>query len=274
MATTNAGQAMPNTRQAVMTNTNQAVTNTDPVVTNTDPAANKTNPAATKGNPAGYISSNSNMASSVTSGSATFSPSLLGIGPKLRLAIYAHAFAAPPGPIDLTQAVAPSKALLLTCHQIRDEAAQLYRTAYRDFWEKSTFKVDVRGCCLETATEQVCMQDEEDLAHITKMHVLTGPGLWVWNGWSGLWTRWNDDYPYVRGIKRFEELWVPISMWYNALWLLRYLMPLLVCQQMNGVMAVHTMRMSPVTLACLRAIFGRIPLSRVQITTAMAEHCE
>ena len=80
--------------------------------------------------------------------------------------------------IDLLAAQPPEKALVFTCRQVYGETRQMFRTAYRSFWSKTTFKFSIaerngngEWSCRCEDRHRVNKMDEEDIAHITKMCV-------------------------------------------------------------------------------------------------------
>ncbi|KAK5732836.1 hypothetical protein LTR17_010254 [Elasticomyces elasticus] len=65
---------------------------------------------------------------------------LFTLPPELRNEIYELAFSIDSDkPIALLLAVPPSNSFILTCRQVRDEAAGIYREAYQAFWTKGHF---------------------------------------------------------------------------------------------------------------------------------------
>ena len=61
---------------------------------------------------------------------------------ELRNHIYELAFTSDQEePIHLCKAAPPSEALQLTCHQVYNEASQIYRAAYRQYWSSSHFEM-------------------------------------------------------------------------------------------------------------------------------------
>lgn len=81
------------------------------------------------------------------------------------------------GQVELSKAKPPSKSLLLTCRQAYTEANQLYKSAYRDFWTKTSFKITChckagkpRKCSLKSfdpSNEHKCIN------HITHLTIIS-----------------------------------------------------------------------------------------------------
>lgn len=65
--------------------------------------------------------------------------------------------------VDLMEAIAPNKALLLTCRQIEGEAKLIYRKAYRDFWRTSKFFLNVSG--RQEPDRPRCSENAKNLSH-------------------------------------------------------------------------------------------------------------
>ncbi|KAK4892028.1 hypothetical protein LTR27_009378 [Elasticomyces elasticus] len=76
---------------------------------------------------------------------ASPSPTLLTIPPEMRNIIYELVFGTQPEEADLLNPTPSSKALLLGCTQVYEEAKGLYSTAYRAYWPKTYFVVHYTG---------------------------------------------------------------------------------------------------------------------------------
>ncbi|KAK4950917.1 hypothetical protein LTR10_010910 [Elasticomyces elasticus] len=138
----------------------------------------------------------------------TQSSTFLTIPPEIRNDIYERAFdqiwtagtnyAETGDTVDLMKAVPPSKAPLLACRQMFDEAKGLYKTAYRAYWSEVHFTT----CIPEQQHKLVAHFREDDLhrirhlrLHITfqQMHML----MWSQEFVSSYLTPTNQPSDYL-----------------------------------------------------------------------------
>ncbi|KAK4895327.1 hypothetical protein LTR27_006670 [Elasticomyces elasticus] len=88
--------------------------------------------------------------------------------------------------IELFSAVPPSNSLILTCRQVCDEAAGIYRQAYRAFWTMGHFMLTVSKRELVTASNfiQAATRDWEQMrnimvrSNIFAYHYMPEHGVW------------------------------------------------------------------------------------------------
>jgi len=112
---------------------------------------------------------------------------LMTLPPELRNHIYELAFTP-----EVTEEVylfgddSPSKALLLTCHDVYTEAKGLYEEAYRSFWITSDFVIDNAHEVPTSASDLKQLIHECDMPHISQLTIYDGEdgkmtfenGLW------------------------------------------------------------------------------------------------
>lgn len=94
---------------------------------------------------------------------------LLELSAELRNIIYALSFTSDVTPdtvIDITAALAPSPAPILTCKQITTEATPLYAQANADFWASHLFHTDITSCYVE---QDIAALRDQDLAHVKRL---------------------------------------------------------------------------------------------------------
>ncbi|KAK3629269.1 hypothetical protein LTR56_018156 [Elasticomyces elasticus] len=113
---------------------------------------------------------------------------LFALPPELRNAIYELAFTVHmEEPIELLSAIPPSNSFILTCRQIRDEAAGIYREACRSFWTTGHFvlTLDQDGKLVTASTiVHSATRDWEQMRNIViihencTFHYMTEHGLW------------------------------------------------------------------------------------------------
>ncbi|KAK5719153.1 hypothetical protein LTR15_007676 [Elasticomyces elasticus] len=72
---------------------------------------------------------------------AAAAPTLLTIPAEMRNNIYELVFGTQPAEANLLDPTPPSKALLLGCREIYDEAKGLYSTAYKSYWAQTRFRI-------------------------------------------------------------------------------------------------------------------------------------
>lgn len=100
---------------------------------------------------------------------------LLQLPAELRNAIYELAFTTKHDldeKVDLLAAKPPDgKALLATCRQVYNEACELYKTKYREFWTTSSFVVTVNGVPVRN---QVASPKTADIENISTLEVVLG----------------------------------------------------------------------------------------------------
>ncbi|KAK4631801.1 hypothetical protein CLAFUW4_03448 [Fulvia fulva] len=74
-------------------------------------------------------------------------------------------------PVDLRHATPPSKAFLLTCRQIHEEAQGLYRSAYRNYWRTLRFIIEcghnTHAKLDKTLISRIPTIDLEHIQHLT-----------------------------------------------------------------------------------------------------------
>ncbi|KAK5744167.1 hypothetical protein LTR17_002197 [Elasticomyces elasticus] len=108
---------------------------------------------------------------------------LLSIAPEIRNNIYELAFTSNAPEADFFKPAPPTKALLLSCKQIWQEAKGLHKSAYRAYYNSTTFVIE-QGAITEPAYEMPCT--DEDLSHMRHVELLTtGRGLMhISKGWQ------------------------------------------------------------------------------------------
>lgn len=137
--------------------------------------------------------------------------------------------------VNLLEAMPPSKALLLTCRQIHDEARLMRRRAYRDYWFKTRFFIqgpefeefvwtpDERRARLKrrmaAAGEMLASlthATKDNIAHIRYLRVSTwwkkdeeSVFMHAWVFADGMWTCWTCQLPGEVPLvyKRRSEVW-------------------------------------------------------------------
>jgi hypothetical protein len=115
--------------------------------------------------------------------------------------------------VDFLDAQPPSKDLLCTCTQIKDEARLMHRQAYRDYWTTTRFQL--------RATDDLIVQElekklpawlngvrAEDVAHIQRLEVSSIDDVAFCIFKRDTWTLWR------RKVER--EVWYLewLEMWY------------------------------------------------------------
>ncbi|KAK5719257.1 hypothetical protein LTR15_007780 [Elasticomyces elasticus] len=114
---------------------------------------------------------------------------------ELRNGIYELAFSSEDSdkPIELLSAVPPSNNLVLTCHQVCDEAAGIYREAYRAFWTMSHFKLSLNDDGRPVAAHSIvrsATRDWEQMRNIVvhclscTFHYVPEHSLWEYRSWA------------------------------------------------------------------------------------------
>lgn len=78
---------------------------------------------------------------------------------EIRNRIYEFTFEAPSGSVDLLQARPPTCTLLLTCHQIYDEAKLLYEEFENLYWKKTKFRIKFDGHHLQNIEQLAVLAD-------------------------------------------------------------------------------------------------------------------
>lgn len=77
--------------------------------------------------------------------------------------------------IDLLTAKRPSNALILTCRQIHNETAKIYKSSYRDFWSKSSFVLhtewQIDYLNPERSENHLQCLRAQDIQHITRLEL-------------------------------------------------------------------------------------------------------
>lgn len=144
---------------------------------------------------------------------------LLSLPAELRNRIYNLCFAEPAKEVDLLEAQPPSRALLCTCRQIRDEARLMHRKAYREFWSNTRFFIHLSATeprvtqCIHARHIISCLR-ADDVANITYMR-RTGLAQgdlhkYVLIYSAGTWTEWDvvDDF---KATKVATEIWFPLG---------------------------------------------------------------
>lgn len=84
---------------------------------------------------------------------------------ELRNEIYKLAFTTNSAKVDLFSTPPPSKALILTCRKVYEEARGFYKAAYQSYWKNTNFAID--GNTIEL--EAISRLREDDLQHITRL---------------------------------------------------------------------------------------------------------
>ncbi|KAK5744320.1 hypothetical protein LTR17_002030 [Elasticomyces elasticus] len=95
---------------------------------------------------------------------------LLTVAPlDIRNRIYELAFQHGPGLINLLLVRLPSKALLLSCRQINEEAHGVYRSAYQKFWAEANFSLHYTGMSLRSDMQYPVGFSALDLTNIRNL---------------------------------------------------------------------------------------------------------
>lgn len=138
--------------------------------------------------------------------------------PELRNYIYELMFSAPDATeVDLFEAKPPPKSLLLTCRQVYNEAAALYRAAYRSFWTESDFVMkDVANsdAIREKFSETINMRNYQNIAKLS-IRLNNGGEMALLDGvWTGRVSKISTlfDYAVVRSGEGRDVSQVPGSL--------------------------------------------------------------
>lgn len=120
---------------------------------------------------------------------------LLDLPVELRNRVYGLAFQEPATELNLFAAHPPSKALLLTCHQIRSEATGIHRGAYRRYWRSAKFFLPVSECVASRSawrrTYAAARALRKDLAYTAYLRISEGSDAYIFH--DGIWTFWEMD---------------------------------------------------------------------------------
>ncbi|KAK5678624.1 hypothetical protein LTS10_009068 [Elasticomyces elasticus] len=112
---------------------------------------------------------------------------LLSLAPEMRNKIYELASTSNAPEVDFFKPAPPTKALLLSCKQIWQEAKGLHKAAYRTYYGSTTFVIG-HSEVTKTTCDMPCI--DEDLMHMRHVALLTTAGrirdrfaenTWLWN---------------------------------------------------------------------------------------------
>ncbi|KAK5719267.1 hypothetical protein LTR15_007790 [Elasticomyces elasticus] len=98
---------------------------------------------------------------------------LLSLSPEMRNKIYELAFTSNAPEVDSFKPAPPTKALLLSCKKVWQEAKGLHKAAYRTYYESTTFVIE-HSEVTKTTYDMPCT--DEDLSHMRNVALLTTAG--------------------------------------------------------------------------------------------------
>ncbi|KAK4539734.1 hypothetical protein LTR36_010387 [Oleoguttula mirabilis] len=104
---------------------------------------------------------------------------------ELRSEIMELAFTTPKE-VNILKTSPPCKSLILTCRQFHNEAAAMYKAAYRHSWTTSTFVLEESTTHLDSYEEAIKILDEQDVEQISNFMIrglmstfIMKEGLWI-----------------------------------------------------------------------------------------------
>ncbi|KAK3620365.1 hypothetical protein LTR56_023451 [Elasticomyces elasticus] len=200
---------------------------------------------------------------------------LLSLSPEMRNKIYEFAFTSNAPAVDFFKPTPPTKALLLSCKQIWQEAKGLHKAAYRTYYESTTFVIE-HSEVEKTTYDMPCT--DEDLSHMRHVALLTTAGrmmdrfaekVWMWKPFesdqqlrlerSTLQAYWHERVPppesrtasqMLNFDNKSEEALMCCLIWRSK--------PggMLFCRSPNGFIRKGSMRASPLTRSEVANLLG------------------
>ncbi|KAK5744321.1 hypothetical protein LTR17_002031 [Elasticomyces elasticus] len=140
---------------------------------------------------------------------ASPSPTLLTIPGEMRNNIYELVFGTQPAEADLLNPSPPSKALLLGCREIYDEAKGLYSTAYRSYWAQTRFTIQDTPVATELSIRLT--KDELEVVNHLQFTFTRHQSHRRFGGWRLVWLRLapaGPGYDVVSYARRANGRWV------------------------------------------------------------------